>query len=112
MTRFDSTGRVHQEEVVHTDGSREVSNRQVGRDGNGRKKKTVKYDVHEKIVSKTVVKTVNKTVIVNNYDHGRYGYVYHPVFVRAPLVAWYDPYSVHARGRGGGPPVSLRLGLG
>ena len=92
VTRFDTTGRVRQEEVVHADGAREVSNHQVGRDGNERVKETVKYDVHEKVVSKTVVKTVNKTVIINNYDHGHYGYVYHPVFVRAPLIAWYDPY--------------------
>ena len=92
VSRFDTTGRVRQEEVVHTDGSREVSNQQFGRSGNVRAKETVKYDVHEKVVSKTVVKTVNKTVIVNNYDHGRCGYVYHPVFVIAPIRAWYDPF--------------------
>jgi hypothetical protein len=92
VTHFDRAGRAHQEEVVHPDGSRELSTHQIGRDGNDRAKETVKYDVHQKIVSKTVVKTVNKTVIVNNYDRGRYGYVYHPVFVRARFVAWYDPY--------------------
>jgi len=92
VSRFDSTGRVRQEEVVHKDGSREVSNQQFGRNGNVRAKETVKYDVHEKIVSKTVVKTVNKTVIVNNYDRCRYGFAYHPVFVLAPIVAWYDPF--------------------
>ena len=92
VTRFDPAGRVRQEEVVHADGAREVSNHQVGRDGNERVKETVKYDVHEKVVSKTVVKTVNKTVIINNYDHGRYGYVYHPAFVRVSFGGWYDPY--------------------
>jgi hypothetical protein len=92
VSRFDNTGRVRQEEVVHTDGSREMSNRQYGRNGNVRAQETVKYDVHQKIVSKTVVRTVNKTVIVNNYDHCRYGYAYHPVFVLAPVVAWYDPF--------------------
>lgn len=92
VSRFDASGRVKQEEVVHTDGSREVSNRQVGRDGNVRVKETVKYDVHEKIVTKTVERRVNKVVIVNHYDRCRYGYVYHPVFVMAPVVAWYDPY--------------------
>jgi hypothetical protein len=92
VTHFDSAGRVQKEEVVHTDGSREVSNHQIGRDGNERAKETVKIDVHEKIVSKTVVRTVNKTVIINNYDHGRYGYVYHPAFVRVSFGGWYDPY--------------------
>lgn len=92
VKRFDTAGHVRQEEVVHTDGSREVSNHQLGRDGNVRVKETVKYDVHEKIVSKTVVRNVNKVVIVNHYDRGRCGFVYHPVFVLAPIVAWYDPY--------------------
>jgi hypothetical protein len=92
VTRFDSAGRVQKEEVVHTDGSKEISNHQIGRNGNERVKETVKVDVHEKIVSKTVVKTVNKTVIINNYDHGRYGYVYHPAFVSVSFGGWYDPY--------------------
>ena len=112
VTRFDTTGRVRQEEVVHTDGAREVSNHQFGRDGNERVKETVKYDVHEKVVSKTVVKTVNKTVIMNNYDHGHYGYVYHPVFVRAPLIAWYDPYWYTPAGVVIVHPFHYRVGLG
>jgi hypothetical protein len=92
ISRFDNTGRVRQEEVVRKDGSREVSSQQFGRNGNVRVKETVTYDSHQKVVNKTVIKTVNKTVIVNHYDHGRYGYAYRPVFVLAPIVAWYDPF--------------------
>ncbi|HXT12261.1 MAG TPA: hypothetical protein VN873_11920 [Candidatus Angelobacter sp.] len=92
VSRFDATGRVRQEEVDHKDGSRDVSNHEFGRDGKVRATETVKYDVHERIVNKTVTKTVNKVVIVNHYDRGRFGFVYHPVFVMRPFVRWYDPY--------------------
>ena len=61
-------------------------------------KETVKYDVHEKVVSKTVVKTVNKTVIINNYDHGHYGYVYHPCRESAADCVSTIPLSTRPRG--------------
>jgi flagellar biosynthesis GTPase FlhF len=77
--------------IDHPDGSHEINNHQYGRDGHERAQESVKYDSHSKIVSKTVIKTVNKTTIENNYRWGRYGYVYEPSVVVLDPV-WSDPY--------------------
>jgi len=83
--------RVRQEEVSHPDGSREVANHHYGRDGEDHAKETIKYDSHNRIVSKTTIKIVNKTTITTRYEYGRFGYVYHPaVIVVDPF--WSDPY--------------------
>jgi hypothetical protein len=90
-TQFDLGGRRRREELKQADGSRQVDNHQYGRGGTERGKETIKYDSHNKIVSKTTVKIVNKTVITTHYGWGHYGYVYQPVvFVADPF--WGDPY--------------------
>jgi hypothetical protein len=95
--------KVTREEVVKRDGSKETTNVHYGREGEQRGRETIKVDRTGKEVSKTVevnkttvlVKntTINKT-IVRNYDRGRYGFVYRPVYVvGSPVfVSWYDPY--------------------
>ena len=101
-TQYDLGGKVNREEVVHQNGSKEVTQHQLDRDGKTRARETLNYNSSQKVVSKTVQKnvyinknvTVNKTVVVNHYDRGRYGYIYRPAYISRPgiFVSWYDPY--------------------
>jgi hypothetical protein len=90
-TEGSTGGRPQPERIDRPDGSHEINNHQYGRDGHERAKESVVYNSQSKIVSKTVIKTVNKTTIENNYRWGRYGYVYEPSVVVVDPV-WSDPY--------------------
>jgi hypothetical protein len=107
---FAADGKTVRQEVVRkSDGSREVINHQVGRNGQVRAQETIKVDQKGRQVSKTVVvkqnivianhtTIVNNTTVVKNYDRGRFGFVYHPpvYVVDAPVfVSWsynYRPF--------------------
>lgn len=103
--QYAPNGKVRHEIVVNKDGTRQTTNLQYDRSGKERAAETVHFDTGGREVSKTVVvkqttvlvrntTIVNNTTIVRNYDHGRYGFVYHPVYVvNAPVfVSWYNPY--------------------
>ena len=103
-TRYATDGKkVTQEVVVNRDHSKQTTSVHYDRQGEQRARETIKVDARGKEVSKTVevhkttviVKntTINKT-IVRNYDRGRYGFVYRPIYVvHSPVfVSWYDPY--------------------
>jgi hypothetical protein len=104
-SQYDLGGAIKREEVVQKDGARQVIDHRVGRD-NVHIKETINYNANQTVVSKTVEKnitinnnitinkSVNRTVVVNHYDRGRYGFVYRPVYVARPhiFVSWYDPY--------------------
>ena len=102
-THYAASGKPQKTELVKADGSKAVTTRQVGRNGQERTTETVEYDGRSRPVSKTVqvnttvnitrVTVVNRTV-VKNYVYRPCGYVYRPHYVVvAPLyVSWYDPY--------------------
>ena len=96
------------EEVTHKDGSRVISTHQIARDGQTRITQTIEHNAQGRAISKTVtvkqpVVLTKKTAfdgtrIVKNYDHGRFGFVYHPDHAqRAPFQAfhrdsyWHNP---------------------
>jgi hypothetical protein len=98
---YDLGGAVKKEEVVRKDGSKQVTEHRIGRDGNTRAKETIHYTADQKVVSKTVERNVyvtrnvvNRTVVVNHYDRCRYGFVYRPVYLTRPrlFISWYDPF--------------------
>jgi hypothetical protein len=103
---YDLGGAVKKEEVVRKDGSKQVTDHSIGRDGNFRAKETITYGVGQRAVSKTVERNVtinttgNNAVVKRHYDRGRYGFVYRPIyFVRPRLfVSWCDPYWYHPVG--------------
>ena len=92
---YDPAGRVRSQESVNKDGTSEVSHQQFGR-GTYARTERVQYDDQHNAMSRTVERnsSFSKTVIINHYDHGRYGFVYRPVYVvHSPVfVSWYDPY--------------------
>jgi hypothetical protein len=109
--QYAPNGHVQKTVVVAKDGTREATAVQYGRNGKERATETIKVDARGREVSKTVVvkqttvivrntTIVNNTTIVRNYDRGRYGFAYRPVYVvHSPVfVSWYDPYWYGPRG--------------
>ena len=104
VRHFAPGGKVTQEVVVNHDRSKLTTNFHYDRNGQEHAKEVIKRDERGVAVSRTVsvrqttiiknTTIVNNTVIVKNYDRGRYGFVYRPVYVaRSPVfVSWYQPY--------------------
>ena len=102
-THFAPNGKPRQEVVVRKNGNTQATNFRYDRDGKERAKETVNTDARGRPVSKTVVvrqttiirnTTIKKnSEIVRNYDRGRFGFVYRPVYVGHPrvFVSWYNP---------------------
>ena len=106
-THFNPAGRVNQEVVAHTDGSKVVTNHQFTRDGRDRTIETIHQNARGIPQSRTVVlrapvilgrtSAFEGREIVRNYDHGRYGFVYRPSIIeRQPLLVFHHSTYWHS----------------
>ena len=104
LTQFNSMGKVTREEVANKDGSNVITSHKFDRGGLTRSTETIKHNSQGGAMSKTVhvnrpvvlarKTSFNEIPLVKKYDHGRFGFVYHPDHAqRAPFLAFHhDPY--------------------